>query len=138
MIRLTKLKLHALTAALAVVVLATPSVSTQAAADDLEGSWSGGGTLTYASGEREKARCRATISRSSPTSYRVNGSCATQSGKATQVAEVFKTGANRYRGEFRNPEFDVSGSMSVVVHGRSLTATLRGTNGAGGVINLSH
>ncbi len=136
--RIANLKSLVLTAAVALTALSATPVATRAAADDLEGTWSGGGTLIYSSGEREKARCRATISRSSSTSYRVNGNCATQSGKATQVAEVFKTGANRYRGNFHNPEFDVSGSMSVVVHGRSLTATLKGTNGAGGVLNLSH
>jgi uncharacterized protein (DUF2147 family) len=136
--RIAKLRLLVLTTALAVTALSAAPVATRAAADDLEGTWSGGGTLIYTSGEREKARCRATISRSSSTSYRVHGNCATQSGKATQVAEVFKTGANRYRGDFHNPEFDISGSISVVVHGRSLTATLRGTNGAGGVLKLSH
>jgi hypothetical protein len=97
----------------------------------LEGAWSGGGTVTFASGAHEKARCRASFTSSSATSYRVHGTCATQSGKVTQNAEVFKTTADRYRGNFHNPEFDVSGTISIRVHDRTLTATLTSSSGTG-------
>jgi hypothetical protein len=98
---------------------------------DLEGTWTGGGSVTFASGAREKARCRARFTQMSPTSYRVSGSCATQSGKVTQSAEVFKMTADRYRGNFHNPEFDVSGTISIHLHDRSMTATLTSSSGTG-------
>lgn len=114
------------------------AVTNAAAADDLEGTWSGSGTVTYASsGDKERARCRATFRKATANSYSVSGSCATQSGKASQTAEVFKLTENRYRGNFYNQEFDISGTMSVIVRGRSLTATLTSSTGTG-VLNLSH
>jgi hypothetical protein len=87
--------------------------------DSLEGSWSGGGQVTFASGDKERAKCKATFSRSSATSYRVNGTCATQSGKVTQNSEVF------------------NGTIAIVVNGRNMTATLTSTSGTG-VLNLRH
>lgn len=118
------------------VVAAFPT-ATLADPDNLEGAWSGGGSVNFASGSKERAKCRANFSRSSATSYRVSGTCATQSGKVTQNSEVFKTTANRYRGNFHNPEFDISGTIAIVVNGRSMTATLTTSNGTG-VINLRH
>src|SRR5262245_25772945 len=35
----------------------------------LEGSWSGGGTVVFPSGSREKARCRATFRRQTSSSF---------------------------------------------------------------------
>ena len=53
----------------------------------LEGSWSGGGTaVSFASGAREQARCRARYSRAGNNSYTVNATCATASGRAAQTA----------------------------------------------------
>ena len=52
----------------------------------LEGSWSGGGTVTFASGATEQARCRAHYSRAGKDSYTVNATCATVSGRAAQEA----------------------------------------------------
>jgi len=37
----------------------------------LEGSWSGGGTVSFASGSKEQARCRARYSRAGKDSYTV-------------------------------------------------------------------
>jgi hypothetical protein len=103
---------------------------------DLAGTWSGGGPVSFASGSKERAKCRATFSKSSQSSYQLSGSCATQSGKVTQTAEVFKTTANRYRGNFHNPEFDINGTISIVVNGRSMSATLTSSSGSG-VLSLS-
>jgi hypothetical protein len=43
--------------------------------------------------------------------------------------------SNRYRGEFHNPEFDINGTISVVVSGGHLTATLTSSSGTG-VLNF--
>lgn len=134
-----KAGLKSLTAAatLAFVTFLALPAATRADPGGLEGTWSGGGPVTFASGSKERAKCKATFSSSGPKSYRVNGTCATQSGKVTQTAEVFQLTENRYRGNFHNPEFDVNGTISIIVTGRRLSATLTSTSGTG-TLNFSH
>jgi hypothetical protein len=124
-------KSHILAVAVAFVTVTALTDVARAEPDGIAGSWSGGGPVTFASGSKERAKCRATISASGPKSYRVNGTCATQSGKVTQTAEIYQMTSNRYRGEFHNPEFDINGTISVVVSGRHLTATLTSSSGTG-------
>ena len=102
----------------------------------LDGSWSGGGTLTFASGAREQARCRARYSRAGKDSYTVNATCATASGKAAQTARVHQVGKNRYSGNFYNSEYSISGVIHIVVSGASQTIRLV-SDGGSGVLNLS-
>src|SRR5215470_20266571 len=90
----------------------------------LEGSWSGGGTVTFASGAKEQARCRAHFSRAGKDSYTVNATCATVSGRAAQTARVHQVGNNRYSGSFYNSEYSISGVINIVVHGSSQTVRL--------------
>jgi hypothetical protein len=70
----------------------------------LQGAWSEGGTVSFTSGAREQARCRARFSRSGKDSYTVNATCATASGRAAQTARVSQVGNNRYSGSFYNSE----------------------------------
>jgi hypothetical protein len=130
-----QLKALILAAAVAFVTMPVLPDVTWADPDGIEGSWSGGGPVTFASGSKERAKCRATLSSSGPKSYRVAGTCATQSGKVTQTAEIHQMTSNRYRGEFHNPEFDINGTISVVVSGGHLTATLTSSSGTG-VLNF--
>jgi hypothetical protein len=102
----------------------------------LEGSWSGGGTVTFASGATEQARCRAHYSRAGTASYTVNATCATASGRAAQTAKVRQVGNNRYSGSFYNSEYSISGVIHIVVHGASQTVQLISSSGSG-VLNLS-
>jgi hypothetical protein len=102
----------------------------------LEGSWSGGGSVTFASGAREQARCRAHYRRAGKTSYTVSATCATASGRAAQTATVRQVGENRYSGSFYNSEYAISGVMHVVVRGASQTVRLLSDSGSA-VINLS-
>ena len=102
----------------------------------LEGSWSGGGSVSFASGAREQARCRAHYRRSGNSSYTVNATCATASGRATQTATIRQVGENRYSGSFYNSEYSISGVMHVVVRGSSQTVRLN-SDSASAVINLS-
>ena len=108
------------------VVLGTAAGANAA---DLSGTWSGGGSVTFGSSQRERARCRASVVRTSKFSYDVNATCATPSGRVSQSATVRGSG-NRYRGSFYNPEFDASGSISITVSGRSQTVRLVGTKGS--------
>jgi hypothetical protein len=102
----------------------------------LEGSWSGGGTVSFASGSTERARCRAHYRRAGSTGYTVNATCATASGRASQTASVRQVGENRYAGSFYNSEYGISGVISIVLHGRSQTVRLRSDSGSA-VISLS-
>ena len=107
---------------------AQPKSKTQPAS--LAGSWSGGGVVTFASGSRERARCRAHYSQRSSTTYVLNATCATASGRATQTASLRSAGANRYQGSFYNSDYGVSGSISVVVRGSSQSVHLSSSAGS--------
>jgi hypothetical protein len=96
----------------------------------LEGSWSGGGSVSFAAtGGKEQARCRAYYRRASKDSYRLQATCATPSGKANQIATVHKVGENRYRGNFHNPDYDITGTIFVVVNGNSQNVRLTSSSG---------
>ena len=98
-------------------------------AQNLEGSWSGGGSVSMASGAREHARCRARYSRRSNEGYIVNAVCATPSIRAVQTASLRKIGDNRFRGTFYNREYGISGTIFVIVRGN--TQSVRLTSEAG-------
>ena len=102
----------------------------------LEGSWSGGGSVSFASGARERARCRAHYRRAGANSYTVNATCATASGRADQTATLRRVGENRYSGSFYNSEYSISGVIHVVVRGASQTVRLFSDSGSA-IFNLS-
>jgi hypothetical protein len=113
----------------------TGLVGPSEAGSGLAGSWSGGGWVSFASGTREKARCRARYSKASSNSYRLRATCATASGKATQTATVYRLSSGRYRGTFYNSDYNVSGTIRVVVRGRSQSVSLAG-DGASASLRL--
>lgn len=113
----------------------TGIVGPSEAGSGLAGSWSGGGWVSFASGTREKARCRARYSRASSNSYRLRATCATTSGRASQTATVYRLSSGRYRGTFYNSDYNVSGAIRVVVRGRSQSVSLAGS-GASGSLRL--
>ncbi|MGH6815605.1 MAG: hypothetical protein ACREC6_07870 [Hyphomicrobiaceae bacterium] len=95
----------------------------------LEGSWSGGGSVTFATGSSEAVRCRAHYSKKSNTVYTLRGTCATSSARVSQTATLNKVGTNSYRGSFYNSEYDVSGTIHVIVHGNSQSVRLSSSSG---------
>jgi len=101
-----------------------------AQAAGLEGSWSGGGTVRFASGAEEHARCRAHYSRRSNAVYVLRATCATASGKAAQSATLQKVGDNRYSGTFYNSEYDISGRIYVIIRGSSQSVRLTSSSGS--------
>jgi len=119
-------------AALAVAGIIGPS---EADPGGLAGAWSGGGWVSFSSGTKEKARCRANYRRASKDSYNLSAICATSSGKASQTATVYKVTATRYRGSFYNTEFNVRGTIRVVVHGSRQSVSLAG-EGASASLSL--
>jgi hypothetical protein len=129
-----KLKSRSFAAGLAALVgmavaVADPTPGAAQAAN-LEGSWNGGGNVQFSSGKSERARCRASFSKRGANSYDMSAVCASASGRASQTAQLTRTGANRYSGNFQNSEYGVTGSISVSVNGNSLNASLSGGGGS--------
>lgn len=114
---------------LGVSVLATAFVAPLAHGEGIGGSWSGGGTVVYADGHRERARCRAHFSQSG-RHVSLSATCATPSGSVEQSATLRQTGPNSYSGSFFNPQFNVSGSIHISVHGNSQYVALRSQSGS--------
>lgn len=110
--------------------LVAAGVPSWAQAAGLEGSWSGGGTVRFASGAEEQARCRAHYSRRSNAVYVLRATCATASGRAAQSATLQKVGDNRYSGTFYNSEFDISGRIYVILRGSSQSVRLTSSSGS--------
>jgi hypothetical protein len=90
----------------------------------LDGNWSGGGSLTYPSGAKESARCRASYKKKSGTSYAVSARCASASGKVEQSAVLTETGSNQYSGSFFNTEYKVDGTITVTVKGNTQNVSI--------------
>lgn len=119
------------------VALGLAAVPQRVSAQGLEGSWSGGGTVSFATGARERARCRARYSRKSETSYTLAATCATASGRADQTATLRKVGKSSYSGSFHNAEYGVSGTIHVTVRGNSQSVRLSSGGGTSGSLRLS-
>jgi len=96
----------------------------------LEGSWSGGGSVVFPSGAKEQARCRAQYRRAGSTSYTLNATCATPSGRAAQTATLRRVSDNKYQGNFYNSEYGISGVIHVIVSGSSQTVRLISDSGS--------
>ena len=114
-------------AAVCVLAMSPPAAGQQAG---LEGTWNGTGTVVLPSGDRERARCRAVFRRQSSNKFGMNAVCATASTRVAQSAELARTSANRFSGEFYNSEYSFSGSIAITVQGNRLTATLVGGGGS--------
>jgi hypothetical protein len=97
---------------------------------DLSGSWRGSGSVAFASGQSERAQCRASYSRTSSRSYALRATCATASGRASQTATLRYVGGNRYQGNFYNREYDVSGTINVAVNGNRQLVRLISESGS--------
>jgi hypothetical protein len=101
-----------------------------ASAQSLAGSWAGGGTIIYPSGERERARCRATF-RHSGGSVSMHAVCATASVRVTQSAALSRLTSSTYSGEFTNIEYGIQGSIRLKIHSSSrMSASLTGGGGS--------
>jgi hypothetical protein len=114
----------------ALAVAATLSIvgvtATPAAAQTIVGSWSGGGLIIFPSGEKERARCRATFRKAGGGGVSMNGVCATASVRVSQSASLSRLTSTTYSGEFFNTEFNISGSIRIRMQGNRLNASLNG------------
>jgi hypothetical protein len=96
----------------------------------LDGSWNGSGRITFPSGATESARCRATFRRQSGNTVGMSARCAIASVRVAQTAALARVGANRFTGDFHNPEYAMSGTITITVHGNKLNASLSGGGGS--------
>jgi hypothetical protein len=101
----------------------------QAESAPLVGSWAGNGSINFASGSKEKARCRAHFAKAGATSYEMSASCATASAKVDQSAQLTKTGANSYAGHFFNEQYNTGGSIRITVSRCRASVSLLGEAG---------
>ena len=125
--RLARRSALMLLAGLAIACMPAPANADPAG---LSGSWRGGGWVSFASGERERARCSAHFEAHSESSVTVNATCATDSGSVEQVARLRKTGANTYSGSFHNEQYDIRGRITVTVHGNTQNVSLTSDSGS--------
>lgn len=95
----------------------------------IEGAWIGSGSVNFASGGSENAKCRARYSRGSKSIYVLRATCATTSGRVEQTATLRRVDDNRYAGSFYNREFDIAGAIEVIIRGGIQTVRL--TSAAG-------
>jgi hypothetical protein len=102
----------------------------KAQSSGLSGSWGGGGQIVFPSGERERARCRASFHSQGRKGYRMNAVCATSSARVQQVAHIRHVGGNVYRGDFFNEEHGITGTVRIQVRGNRLDASLAGGGGS--------
>ena len=115
-----------LAAVIFVSLVAVPQARSETAS--IAGSWSGGGPVVYASGDRERARCNAHYS-GSGSYVSLSATCATPSGSISQSASLRKTGPNSYSGSFFNSQYNVSGSIHVTVNGNTQHVSLSSSSG---------
>jgi hypothetical protein len=108
-----------------------------AAADSLDGNWTGAGSLTYPSGAKENARCRASYKKKSGTTYSVSARCASASGKVEQSATLQEVGANQYSGSFFNDEYKVDGTITVRVNGNTQNVSIVSPVGSSAYFKLT-
>jgi len=113
----------------ALTVSVTASAEARGEGGSIAGSWSGGGTVVYSSGQRERAHCRASYS-GGGGSVMMSGNCATPSGSVFQSARLRRVGANSYAGSFFNSQYNTSGSIYVTVHGSTQSVSLRSSAGS--------
>jgi hypothetical protein len=121
--------------ALAVVPVGGNWHAAHAAETSIEGAWAGGGRMVLASGDAERATCRASFRRRSASSFSVSAVCATPSARVAQTAVVRRVGDNQFSGAFHNREYDVSGAMHLTARGNRMSVWLSG-GGATGHLEL--
>jgi hypothetical protein len=128
-LKVVRMGLFGAALASALTVSVTSSAEARGEGGSIAGSWSGGGTVVYASGQRERAHCRASYS-GGGSSVMMSGGCATPSGSVFQSARLRRIGANSYAGSFFNSQYNTAGTIHVTVHGNTQSVSLRSSAGS--------
>ena len=56
--------------------------------------------------------------------------CATASVRVAQTAALARVSANRFTGDFYNAEYAILGTITIIMHGNKLKASLSGGGGS--------
>jgi hypothetical protein len=116
---------------LAAFALSVMAPSLALAASMLEGTWTGGGYVQPANGERERVTCKVVYRQISDKLHSVTATCATASMKIVQTGELTTVREDRYIGDFANIDYKVFGRVRVVVKGNSQNVTFSSEVGTG-------
>lgn len=121
---------------LAVGISVSGAAMAEGGQPNLEGTWAGSGTVVPSNGAKERASCRVQFKKYSDKSYKIAGECSTASlGKVKQEAIVQEAGSKKFKGHFKNPQFNVEGRISIVLNSDTKqTATLTTDKGQGVVV----
>ncbi len=119
------------------LALALMTAPVRAEMVNLDGAWSGGGSVKFPSGAKEAARCRANFKKRGAESYLVNARCASASGKVEQSALLTYVGGNQFTGSFFNQEFKVDGTITVTVSGNSQSVSISSPAGSSANFKLT-
>lgn len=115
----------------AAILLFSTTLSTVAEARDIAGQWRGTGYAQVADGKRERVQCRVAYGRVSSKVFSVHAVCASPSVRILQRGTVLRATSNIYRGSLRNPDFNVTARVRIVVRGARQTVTIRAAEGSG-------
>jgi hypothetical protein len=112
----------------ALIALGVGSAETPAAAGafgDLAGAWSGNGTVTYASGTKERLRCKVKYNETNPDSVQQALRCASDSYKF-EINAYFKDNEGRLSGHWAELTLQISGSITGTTSAGRITGVLHG------------
>lgn len=118
-------------AGVAAVVMATAlanPISVAAAAgpfDGIPGSWTGDGTVTYATGTQERLSCRAQYAQDNPNNLQQTLRCASDSYNF-QISAQFNSANGRLSGSWSEKFLNVAGSVSGTVANGRINGDLKG------------
>lgn len=122
--------------ALATLILSAALSSTAHAAeafDALKGSWAGGGSISFSSGESEKLRCTARYS-GGGVNLALNVKCASTSAQINLTGNLDAKG-NKVSGDWNENSYGLNGDANGATSGGSIRVKISG--GASGYLTLN-
>ncbi len=114
------------------IFASAPSASASEAFDALKGSWSGGGSVSFSSGESEKLRCTARYS-GGGSNLAFSMKCASSSAQINLSGDL--SGGNKVSGSWSESSYGLSGGASGSASGNSVRVRISG--GANGYLTLN-
>ena len=114
--------------AIAMLGLGSASVGVSAAGGpfaDLSGGWAGNGTVTYASGTKERLRCKVKYSQTNADSVLQALRCASDSYKF-EINAYYKDNGGRLSGHWAELTLQISGSITGITSAGRIAGVLHG------------
>ena len=93
--------------------------------DGLEGSWGGNGTITYASGTKERIRCRVQYTQANPDNLQQALRCASDSYKF-QINAFFQHSAGNLSGRWDELVLNIKGTLTGTATAGHINGQLHG------------